>query len=223
VSPTAISLACLVTALYATPTAKALGPARRTSHLMRLPGAASPMVPAANDFTYQGGPLISRSSVDGYVSNYRLIARFPDGIPFRFSYVTAGLFAGTLSVEIVPNVMPKPYEFRNGLLTGRIPRRDIFADIPVMTYLLSGQPVCTNVPAVYSIVRNWLCSFADLTSKSAEGTLPNCDMLSFGLAFQPVLAKVGTMVEEPPLPKLCPPEADPVNETCDLSESGAGP
>jgi hypothetical protein len=156
------------------------------------------------------------------VSNYRLIARFPDGIPFRFSFVTSRLFDGVLSVDIVPNVLPKPYELSNGLLTGRVTRHDVFGVIPVMTNLLSGQYICTDNP-LYPRIRNWLCSFPDLTSMSTDGALPNCDMFSVGLAFQTALAVVGTTVEEPPLPTLCPPETDPANETCDPLESGIDP
>jgi len=186
-------------------------PIQPPSFAQALPNASSPDTPP-----------IAWSSVDGYVSNYHLVARFPDGVPFRLAAILVRLFDATLTVDILPNAMSKPYEVRNGLVTGRATRRDVFANIPVMTTVLSGQPICTD-NAVYAGFRNWVCTFPDLTSKSTDGALPSCDMFSLGLAFVPALAVLGTTVEVPPFPKLCPPETDPSNETCDPPESGVGP
>jgi hypothetical protein len=41
-------------------------------------------------------------------------------------------------------------------------------------------------------------------------------MLSVAMGFETVPALIGSTIDEPPPPKLCPPETDPSAETCEF-------
>jgi hypothetical protein len=86
----------------------------------------------------------------------------------------------------------------------------------------AGFALCTD-NALYPSIRDWMCSFLDLTSAATDGALPRCDMLSVALGFETAPAKIGAVIDEPPAPKLCPKESDPAVQACDVDRDAGSP
>jgi hypothetical protein len=176
--------------------------------------------PPSLDGKIAGGAVLERVSIDAYVSNYRLVAKFPEGIAFRFWHFTAPLFQPTLTADLVPNMVSKRLELHNGLITGRASIHDVFALVPIMTSQLPGGFVlCTDNP-LYPRVRDWICSFRDLASQRGDAGTPDCDMISVALGFETTEAQIGDIVSEPPQAPLCPPATDPATQAC-AGDAGA--
>jgi hypothetical protein len=177
------------------------------------------MQPASPDGTIVGGAVLQRSSSDAWVTNYRLVAKFPEGIPFRFWHFTAGLWGAGIAADIFPNTVTGKFELRKGVVTGRASMHDVFALVPIMTKQLpAGFVVCTDSP-VYPSIRDWMCAYPDLTSAQAGPSMPKCDLLSVAMGFETVTTSIGSTVDEAPPPKLCPPETDPAVQACDFMMS----
>ncbi len=135
------------------------------------------MAPAPPDATDAGGTVIARAATEAYVSHYRLVAKFPDGITYRFWHLSVSFYGAVIAADIIPNAATNQFELRKGVVTGKVPMRDVTALIPVMTSKLpGGAPLCTD-GALYPTIRDWMCGFPDLTSKEADPR-PHCDMLS---------------------------------------------
>jgi hypothetical protein len=174
------------------------------------------MAPAPPDATDAGGAVIARAATEAYVSHYRLVAKFPDGITYRFWHLSVSFYGAVIAADIVPNTATNQFELRKGVVTGKAPMRDVTALIPVMTSKLpGGTPLCTD-GALYPTIRDWMCGFPDLTSKEADPR-PHCDMLSVAMGFETARAKIGAVVDEPPPAKLCPKETDPAVQGCDFA------
>jgi hypothetical protein len=175
--------------------------------------------PKSPDGTNPGGAVLERKSVDAWVSHYRLVAKFPEGIPFRFWHFTAGLYGAVIAADIFPNTATKQFELRKGVVSGKTSMHDVFALIPIMTKQLPGGfALCTDSP-LYGTIRDWMCGYPDLTSAPAGPTPPKCDMLSVAMGFETSAAIVGPTIDEAPPPKLCPPESDPGAQACDFTMS----
>ncbi len=170
--------------------------------------------PPSPDGTNPGGAVLQRTSVDAYVSRYQVVATFPQGIPFRFWHLQVALYDPMLTIDIVPNPATGKFELR-GLVTGRAKMSDVMGLVPTMTSSFPGIIVCTN-DALYVNIRNWMCSFFDLSS-SSSATNPECDMMSVALGFEAAPVRIGAAVDEPQPPRLCPPETDPINERCQFT------
>jgi hypothetical protein len=171
--------------------------------------------PPSPDGTSPGGAVIARASTDGYVSHYRLVARFPDGITYRFWHFNVSFYGAVITADIVPNAATNQFELRNGIVAGRAPIRDVTALIPLMTSRLpAGTPLCTDSP-LYGAIHDWMCGFPDMTATPGSEPRPRCNMLSVAMGFESVPAKIGATIDEPPPPKLCPKETDPSIQGCD--------
>src|SRR5258707_2770149 len=121
------------------------------------------VVPPSLDGKNPGGAVLQRTAIEAYVSRFRLVAKFPDGIPVRFWYITTSLYDATLTVDITPHLSTQTFGLSNGLLTGKTPLRDIFASVPVFSqHLPNADAVCKGHP-LYPTVRDWLCQFFDVT------------------------------------------------------------
>jgi hypothetical protein len=172
--------------------------------------------PASPDGTVAGGAVVERKSIDAWVSNYRLVAKFPDGIPFRFWHFTAGLYNAVIAADIFPNTATRQFELRKGVISGKTSMHDVFALIPIMTKQLPASfALCTDSP-LYPPIRDWMCGYADLVSDPGDAALPKCDLLSVAMGFETSAAIVGPTMDEPPPAKLCPPETDPAAQACDF-------
>ncbi len=165
-----------------------------------------------------GGASLERTSTEAYVASYRLVAKFPEGIPFRFWLFGAPLYSPVVTGDLYPNTMSKKFELHNGLITGRSSMRDVLALIPVMTQALPSMiPLCTDSP-LYPDISDFICTYPDLSSTSNESA--DCDMMSLALGFDTVTAKVGSVVVVAPPQPLCPPEFDPSKRPCFLARDG---
>jgi hypothetical protein len=175
--------------------------------------------PPSPDGTIAGGAVLERKSTDAWVSKYRLVAKFPDGIPFRFWHFTVGLYDAVIAADLFPNTATGQFELRKGVISGKASIHDVFALIPIMTKQSpAGFAICTD-SALYADIRDWMCSFPDLVSAPPGSSMPKCNMLSVALGFETSTAIVsGTMIEESPA-KLCPPDTDPGVQACDFTTS----
>src|SRR5262249_38512068 len=136
----------------------------------------------------------------------------------------APLFNPVVSVRLGRNPLePQAVELSEGLITGKVERGALFADIQLMTDALNLPAICTN-DLLYPKIREWMCALMDLPSHPAEDLLPVCNMLALAIAFDPVKAKLGEALPEPLTVRKCAPEIDPIHETCVLvNEAGAEP
>jgi hypothetical protein len=177
---------------------------------------------ASPDGKSPGGATLERTSTEAYVTSYHLIAKFPEGIPFRFWLFGAPLYAPVVTADLYPNTITKKFELRNGLITGRSAMRDVLALIPVMTQALpSMMALCIDSP-LYPTISDFICTYPDLSSTNAAGS--DCDMMSVALGFDTVAAKKGGVVVVTPPSPLCPPNLDPANQPCFVPlDGGADP
>jgi hypothetical protein len=175
--------------------------------------------PPSPDGTIPGGAVLERKSIDAWVSNYRLVAKFPEGIPFRFWHLTAGLYNATIAADIFPNTATHQFELRKGVVVGAATMHDVFALIPIMTKQLPASfALCTDSP-LYPDIRDWMCSYPDLALAPPGTTLPKCNLLSVAMGFETSMATVGATMDEAPEEKLCPPDTDPAVQACDYTMS----
>jgi hypothetical protein len=174
-------------------------------------------------FVEPGGAAIARASTDAYVSRYRLVAKFPDGITYRFWHLAVSFYGAVIAADIVPNAGTGKVELRKGVVTGKAPMRDVTGLIPIMTSNLpGGTPLCADGP-LFPTIRDWMCGFPDLTAAPSSDPRPRCDMLSVAMGFETAPAKIGAVIDEPPPPKLCPKETDPAEQGCDFAGVDAAP
>jgi hypothetical protein len=174
--------------------------------------------PVSADGKTPGRGTIQRSSIEAYVTSYHLIAKFPEGIPFRFWLFGAPLYSGVVTADLYPNTLTKKFELRNGLITGRSSMRDVLGLIPTMTLALpTAMALCTDSP-LYPSISDFICTYPDLSSTSNESS--DCDMMSVALAFETVPAKVGGVVVVAPPAPLCLPNVDPANLPCFVRPEG---
>jgi hypothetical protein len=178
--------------------------------------------PASADGKTPGGAMLERTSTDAYVTSYHLIAKFPEGIPFRFWLFGAPLYSPVVTADLYPNTITQKFELRNGLITGRSSMRDVLGLIPVMTLALPTQQALCADSLLYPDISDFICTYPDLSSTNSSSA--DCDMMSVALGFDTVVAKIGgVLVLTPPQP-LCPPESDPAQHPCFVPlEGGADP
>jgi hypothetical protein len=176
--------------------------------------------PPSADGKMPGHGMVPRTSIEAYVSSYHLVAKFPDGIPFRFWLFGAPLYSPVVTASIFPNTITKKFELRDGLITGRASMRDVLSLIPVMTLALpTNAALCTDSP-LYPNISDFICTYPDLSSSSNEGS--DCDMMSASLGFDTAPAKIGEVIQVTPPAPLCPPEIDPAKLPCfTLPDGGA--
>jgi hypothetical protein len=174
--------------------------------------------PASPDGKNPGGATLERTSTEAYVQSYHLVARFPDGIPFRFWLFGAPLYAPLVTADIHPNTATGKFELRNGLITGRSDMRDVLGLIPTMTLALPTMTALCSDSPLYPAISDFICTYPDLSSSNTDGS--DCDMMSVALGFDTVPAHVGSVsIVTPPEP-LCPPEFDPAKQRCFAPRDG---
>jgi hypothetical protein len=88
-----------------------------------------------------------------------------------------------------------------------------FGQFPDPLHLKPAQPLCTN-SAAYAAFKANICSALDVAT-GLSVTQP-CDALSTGLTFTTRPALLGRVVAVAPPVDLCPPDADPRNDGCDV-------
>jgi hypothetical protein len=146
------------------------------------------------------------------VTTYHLVAKFPDGIPFRFWLFGAPLYSPVLTANIFPNTITRKFELRDGLITGRASMRDVLRLIPTMTLALpTATAICADNP-LYPSISDFICTYPDLSSSSNESA--DCDMMSASLGFDTAPAKIGDVIAVTPPAPSCPPEVDPASVPC---------
>jgi hypothetical protein len=163
-----------------------------------------------------GTVTVERTSTDGYVSNYELVARFPDGLPIRLANFTAPLFRATVTMAL--KAEPRgSMRVVDGAISGVATASVVLGLIPVITSSF-GQAVCSDsvlykgLGEAYNLY-DWICSFADvrLGNDTADS---ECNGMSFGMSFQAVSAHIGSPVDAISVPPLCPETTDPSRDTC---------
>jgi hypothetical protein len=163
------------------------------------------------------GAALRRTSIDGYVSNYRLVARFPENIPFRFWYFVAPLRSPTLTAEIFPDTVSHQFRLENGMIAGVALMSDFLAQIPIMSIQLPlGMPLCRDNP-LYGTIHDWMCSFSDAKTQGSAGDI--CDAISMGYAFDASRATLGPTVQPPAPAALCAPGNDPAHDRCFVGDA----
>jgi len=178
----------------------------------------STFVPISADGKTHGGTPFERTSIEAYVTSYHLVAKFPEGIPFRFWLFGAPLYSPLVTADLFPNTQTGKFELRNGLIAGRSAMRDVLGLIPVMTKALpTMMALCTDSP-LYPTISDFICTYPDLSIGNNPAS--DCDMMSVAIGFDTAPAKVGSVVAVTPPQPLCPPETDPATQPCFAAPDG---
>src|SRR5262249_44023072 len=61
--------------------------------------------PPSPDGKKPGGAVLERTSIEAYVTNYHLVAKFPEGIPFRLWLFGAPLYSPIVTADLFPNTI----------------------------------------------------------------------------------------------------------------------
>lgn len=147
-----------------------------------------------------------------YVVGNVLVASLPQSalvLPTGASEVAVDITAGLVMAEIVP--MGSSYGLRKGLIAGRWRNDDVFRTLSRFRDG-SGAPICMG-QLLYGTVKGKLCGYTDILSSLGSPT-DECDAISAGIGFEADPAALGS-VDPPPEPANgCPPEDDPINDSC---------
>jgi hypothetical protein len=150
--------------------------------------------------------------VEAYVVRSELVARFGRGtisflnMPIEFETAT---LSGTLELDPVL----QQQRLKDGILSGYARSDELLRAIPYGAFETLGIKICSS-DGNYADVKKLLCTGADAIDKANAGTGKACNLTTFALGLETVPAKIGAALPAPPPMAICPPEADPGNDTC---------
>lgn len=171
-----------------------------------------------------GGPADIALGVEGnvplyldskaYITNHTLVASLPDAeilLGGGNSRITFHLVGAFLVADVVEEPNSKKPMLNNALLVGRWRTSDLFRALS--TYRNSdGSAFCTD-DNLYKIAKPTICNSVDIYSGIGTPTTP-CDSFSLGMEFTTFPAKIKEIVQAKPASPGCPPETDPINDSC---------
>jgi hypothetical protein len=168
-----------------------------------------------------GTPTVDRPKVrdDGaYVSNYVLVARFPE-MALDLGADTAPDYLGRYEQVVVTarlvQVEPGKWELHEGISSGRRKLNDVLMEWSLGSSATSpGQPIC-NFPSEYDVLKRGVCSFLDIASGPDSPASP-CDALSGAAGFEAKQALLGDVGGEPQAPPPCDPHIHPDTDSCEI-------
>jgi hypothetical protein len=149
---------------------------------------------------------------EAYVVRSELVARFGPGtisflnMPIRFEYA---ILSGTL--ELDPQLLQQ--RLTNGVLSGYARSDELLRAIPYGAFETLGIKICSN-DENYPNVKKLLCTGADMIDPASGGTGRTCNLTTFALGLNTVPVKLGAALPAPVPSAICPPEADPGDDTC---------
>lgn len=150
-----------------------------------------------------------------YVTDWVVVANLPDVEIILTGDDTGSavkLTAGFLTGRLEQDASSLAWTLRDGLLVGRWAVTDVFRSLSAMVSG-SGEQVCTD-HVVYPLIKSAVCKYPDIASVLGGPTTP-CDAIGFGMGFAAEEARVGSFYVPANLIPPCPPETDPLNDTCD--------
>lgn len=149
-----------------------------------------------------------------YVSGNVLVASLPESaivLPSGTAEVAVDITAGLVMAEIVP--VGSSYGLRKGIIAGRWRNDDVFVTLSRFRDG-NGAPICKG-QLLYDTVKGKLCGFTDILSSLGSPT-DECDSISAGIGFEADPAGFGS-IDPPPVPTNgCPPEDDPITDSCGI-------
>jgi hypothetical protein len=154
----------------------------------------------------------SLKDVEAYVVRSELVARFGPGtisflnMPIRFESVT---LSGTL--ELDPQLLQQ--RLTNGVLSGYARSDELLRAIPYGAFETLGIKICSS-DENYPDVKKLLCTGADMIDSASGGAARPCNLTTFALGLSTVPVKLGAALPAPAPSAICPPEADPGNDSC---------
>jgi hypothetical protein len=173
-------------------------------------------------------PISSKSLMDGsmnlnepryvdplaYVKDGMLVASLPEGAVVFAGGMTnleLRLTAGTLMGRIEKGA--NGYSIVDGNIATRMRLADAF--LMVSSFRSDeGLAFCTNDIVWTQLIRPQICRAPDIQVGAIEPNKP-CDAISFGIGFDAYPAQLGNVVPVLPPAGGCPPEFDPINDSCD--------
>jgi len=103
------------------------------------------------------------------------------------------------------------WKFSEGTMAAVWTLDDIFGQLGFLK--LSGFALCMG-SGVYSLLKASICKYADIYRGRGTPTTP-CDSISVGMKLTGEPAHLGTITFPTPTPKVCTPETDPSQDSCD--------
>lgn len=147
-----------------------------------------------------------------YITDHVLVAALPRAevnIAGSAARVVLLLTGGGLTARLVQT--NQGWALRDGVVGARIPTDDLFSMLS--SFRGVSQPVCMNSMA-YPAFHSAICEAPDILIQPLSAGSP-CEAVSFGLAFEADPALLGAVEPEEAPDGGCPPDADPVNDSCD--------
>jgi hypothetical protein len=154
---------------------------------------------------------------NAYVSKGTLVASVTEttlSLGGATSYLGIKLTAGTIVGAIqAPQVDGLGFRIVNGTLAARWKTADIFQTLS--TFSSDGENLCKDDEPVYSLFKERVCGFVDISSTLGGATLV-CDSISFGMRFSTFPVKLGDIGPVLGKTTTCPAEFDPANDKCGM-------
>lgn len=158
-------------------------------------------------------PLTSSFVANAYVNDYTLVARFEGVVTVNFLEVPTQVHDAMMTAKLVQDPVSKRWRMDAGVITGRIETRILLGFIPELVRAFIGIPNFCMDDGQYADIKRLFCAFADLPGPDQAPT-DVCEFISFGARATAVPVNIVGVAEKPTQDKACPPETDPINDSC---------
>jgi len=148
--------------------------------------------------------------VEAYVTRQEIVARFGPGT-ISFLNMPIKFLSAVLSGKLVFEA--QQWRLQQAVFAGFARSDELLRAIPYGAFETLGIRICSN-DDTYPNVKKLLCTGADAIDATGGGPNRPCDLTTFALGIETVPAKLGAALPPPPPEVICPPEADPGNDTC---------
>jgi hypothetical protein len=148
-----------------------------------------------------------------FVSGGHLTATWPDNVTFFIAGAADGIGVELHQAVFTAKLERDPagnWRLSDGLFGGGWPEKALFKSVSATK--ISGKPLCTNDPS-YSTLKNLICRNEDVRTEKG-GPTSLCNALSFAIAFDAQLVKLGSVIPPESATAGCPPALDPAHDDC---------
>jgi len=155
-----------------------------------------------------------------YVTDGVLVASLPEGaveLGGGLTNIELRLTTGTLMGRVVKGADGR-YSLLDSLIAMRIKIEDVFVMISRFRDE-EGNAFCTSDLLWTEIIKRNICLAPDIQAGAPEPNKP-CNAVSFSMGFDAYPAQLGPVVPDKGLAMGCPPETDPINDSCEPKDAG---
>lgn len=160
-------------------------------------------------------PWVARYvAYDSYVNDYTLVARFNEVVTVNFLEVPTPVHDASMTAKLVQDPVSKQWRLDQAILTGRVETTVFLGFIPQLVKAFVGvDDFCMDDPQ-YPDIKRLFCAYADLPAPDRQDPSEVCGFISFGARASALPVVLAGVAERPTGPPACPPETDPIHDTC---------